>query len=162
MKRKLSTAAISVVVAFSLLFTACGDPGREFVKNTDRVAGYVGTGLTMVNRLEGDGSISTAAALKATQALNQVNIANRELIQVAKSYKVTDAAGNTKIVLPEEGSARLLAILDSSTNTINTLISNPDFTNINPNTRKQIVDLLNSLNATLKSLVDLVAAAKKK
>ncbi len=163
MKRKLSAAALSVVIAFScILSSACGDSGREFVKNTDRVAGYIGTGLSMVNRLEGDGTLSTAGALQATKVLKQLDLANRELITVAKSYKVTDASGNTKIELPADGKARLLAILDSSTTAINSLISNPEVLKIDAGKRKQIVDLLNSLNLTMKSLIDLVNAAKQK
>lgn len=149
----------TIAMLGTLLCAGC-DKGKELAKTTDRLAGYIGTGLSIVDRLQGSGSISTESAIAATEAFRQLNLMNGQLITETKAYLVTDDQGNVVLALPADGKQKLLAIVGTGQGALVKLLQDPRFLSISPDKRKQLNRTINDVGETLKSIIELINAAK--
>lgn len=152
MKKFFSIALIAT--AFSMI--ACADQGKQFAATTDRVAGYVGTGLIIVDQQTTTGQMSADTGVAIVTALRAINTLNGQLIAEAKNH--IDANGNLN--LTAEGQSKLLSIVNSSTAVVNTLVNDPRVTSIPNEKRVAINAVIGNLNATLVSLDELIKAIK--
>lgn len=147
---------LGLVVLIGLSASACNDKGKQFAATTDRVAGYVGTGLILVDQYTSTGQMSAETGVAIVTVLRQVNTLNGQLVTEAKTYVQPDGS----LALTGDGQQKLLAILASSTSIINTLTNDPRVLAL-PNTQKaQINALTVNLGATIATLGELIKTIK--
>lgn len=147
---------LGLIVLVGLSASACSDKGKQFAATTDRVAGYVGTGLLLVDQYTAAGQMSPETGTAIVTILRQVNTLNGQLITEGKRYVQPD--GNLK--LTGDGQQQLLAIVATSTSLANTLINDPRVLALPDNQRKQITMLVVNLSTTVLSIGELVKAIK--
>ena len=146
---------ILLILAASSL-TAC-DKDREFVKTMDRAAGYIQTGLDLVEYQADNNQISPESAIVITSALQAVNTVNGELIAETKNYLSEDGKS---LKLNTASKAKLLAIVESSKNVAINLLSNPQFTSLPEDKRVKYTVLIRELTATIDVVGQLINAVK--
>ena len=149
-------ASLFLLIVVSTMFGGCSDQGKQFAATTDRIAGYVGTGLILVDQQTATGQMSAETGVAIVTALRSVNTLNGQLVAEAKQY--VDANGNLK--LTGDGQAKLLKILDSSQAVVNTLLNDTRVTSMEPAKREQITGVVANIGATIASLGELVKTAK--
>ena len=149
-------ASFLILIAISTMLGGCSDEGKQFAATTDRIAGYVGTGLILVDQQTSTGQMSAETGVAIVTALRSVNTLNGQLVTEAKQY--VDANGNLK--LTGDGQAKLLKILDSSQAVVNTLLNDTRVTSMEPAKREQITSVVANIGATIASLGELVKTAK--
>ncbi len=147
---------LGLIVLVGLSGAACSDQGKQFAATTDRVAGYVGTGLILVDQYTSTGQMSNETGAAIVTVLRQVNTLNGQLVAEAKTYVQPD--GN--LALTGDGQAKLLAILASSTNVINTLTNDPRVLALPDGQKTQINALTANLGATIATLGELIKTVK--
>ena len=146
---------IALILAASSL-TAC-NKDREFVKTMDRAAGYIQTGLDLVEYQADNNQISPASAIAITSALQSVNTVNGELIAETKNHLSEDGKS---LKLNTASKAKLLAIVESSKNVAINLLSNPQFTSLPEDKRVKYTVLIRELTATIDVVGQLINAVK--
>lgn len=144
------------LLIFSCVSFGCSDQGKQFAATTDRIAGYVGTGLIIVDQQTTTGQMSPETGVAIVTDLRSVNTLNGQLVTEAKQY--VDKDGNLK--LTGDGQAKLLKILDSSQAVVNTLLTDTRVTSMEPAKREQITSVVANIGATIASLGELVKTAK--
>ena len=147
---------LGLIVLVGLSGAACNDKGKQFAATTDRVAGYVGTGLILVDQYTSTGQMSNETGVAIVTVLRQVNTLNGQLVTEAKTYVQPDGS----LALTGDGQAKLLAILASSTNIINTLTNDPRVLALPDTQKAQINALVVNLGATIATLGELVKTVK--
>ncbi len=145
------------VLGLGGLTTGC-DKSKEFAKTTDRVAGYVAAGLTLVERQTATGEMSKETGLVIINALDQVNTLNREL--VAEAQKYTTPAGD--LALTADGRTRLLTILGSTKTIATNLVNDPNFLKLSEAKRQEVTLLIQDLTNTITAAASLVEAVRVK
>ena len=150
--RRVSLALIALIA----LTSACSDQGKQFAATTDRIAGYVGTGLIIVDQQTSTGQMSAETGVAIVTALRSVNTLNGQVVDEAKKY--VDENGNLK--LTGDGQDKLLKILDSSTVVVNGLVNDERVLSLQPTQRQQITLVAMNIGATIASLTELVKTAK--
>lgn len=150
--RRASFALIALIA----LTSACSDQGKQFAATTDRIAGYVGTGLVIVDQQTSTGQMSPETGVAIVTALRSVNTLNGQVVDEAKKY--VDSNGNLR--LTGDGQDKLLKILDSSTVVVNGLINDERVLSLQPSQRQQITLVAMNIGATIASLTELVKTAK--
>ena len=153
--RNSGLGLIVLILAASSL-TAC-DKDREFVKTMDRAAGYIQTGLDLVEYQADNNQISPASAIAITSALQAVNTVNGELIAETKNHLSEDGKS---LKLNTASKAKLLAIVESSKNVAINLLSNPQFTSLPEDKRVKYTVLIRELTATIDVVGQLINAVK--
>ena len=149
-------ASFLILIAISTMFGGCSDEGKQFAATADRIAGYVGTGLIIVDQQTSTGQMSPETGVAIVTALRSVNTLNGQLVAEAKQY--VDANGNLK--LTGDGQAKLLKILDSSQAVVNTLLNDTRVISMEATKREQITSVVANIGATIASLGELVKTAK--
>lgn len=149
-------ASFLILIAISTMFGGCSDEGKQFAATTDRIAGYVGTGLLVVDQQTSTGQMSAETGVAIVTALRSVNTLNGQLVTEAKQY--VDANGNLR--LTGDGQAKLLKILDSSQAVVKTLLNDTRVISMEPAKREQITSVVANIGATIASLGELVKTAK--
>lgn len=149
-------ASLFLLIAVSTMFGGCSDQGKQFAATTDRIAGYVGTGLIIVDQQTTTGQMSAETGVAIVTALRSVNTLNGQLVTEAKQY--VDKDGNLR--LTGDGQAKLLKILDSSQAVVNTLLNDTRVTSIEPAKREQITVVVSNISATIATLGELVKTVK--
>lgn len=147
---------LGLVVLIGLSGAACDDKGKQFAATTNRVAGYVGTGLILVDQYTSTGQMSNETGVAIGTVLRRVNTLNGQLVTEAKTYVQPDGT----LALTGDGQAKLLAILTSSTNVINTLTNDPRVLALPDGQKAQINALTANLSATIATLGELVKTVK--
>lgn len=153
--RNSGLGLIVLILAASSL-TAC-DKDREFVKTMDRAAGYIQTGLDLVEYQADNKQISLESAIAITSALQAVNTVNGELIAETKNHLSEDGKS---LKLNTASKAKLLAIVESSKNVAINLLSNPQFTSLPEDKRVKYTVLIRELTATIDVVGQLINAVK--
>lgn len=151
-------ALIAVIALVSLAGVGCSNDGKQFATTTDRIAGYVSTGLTIVDQQTATGQMSKETGVVIVTALRSVNTLNGQVVDEAKKY--VDSKGN--INLTADGKARLVEILASSTQIVTTLTQDDRILKLSQTQREAIMPIIISVNATTASLIELVKAVKTK
>ena len=146
---------IALILAVSSL-TAC-NKDREFVKTMDRAAGYIQTGLDLVEYQADNNQISPESAIVIASALQAVNTVNGELIAETKNHLSEDGKS---LKLNTASKAKLLAIVESSKNVAINLLSNPQFTSLPEDKRVKYTVLIRELTATIDVVGQLINAVK--
>jgi len=149
-------ASILLLITLASMFGGCSDEGKQFAATTDRIAGYVGTGLIIVDQQTSTGQMSAETGVAIVTALRSVNTLNGQLVAEAKQY--VDKDGNLR--LTGDGQAKLLKILDSSQAVVNTLLNDTRVISMEPTKREQITNVVANIGATIASLGELVKTAK--
>lgn len=147
---------LGLIVLVGLSGVACNDKGKQFAATTDRVAGYVGTGLILVDQYTSTGQMSPETGVAIVTVLRQVNTLNGQLVTEAKTYVQPDGS----LALTGDGQQKLLNILASSTNIINTLTNDPRVLALPDTQKAQINALVVNLGATIATLGELVKTVK--
>lgn len=147
---------LALIVLIGLSSVACSDKGKQFAATTDRVAGYVGTGLILVDQYTSTGQMSAETGVAIVTVLRQVNTLNGQMVTEAKTYVQPDGS----LALTGDGQAKLLAILASSTNIVNTLTNDPRVLSLPDTQKAQINALVVNLGATIATLGELVKTVK--
>ena len=147
---------LALIVLIGLSSVACSDKGKQFAASTDRIAGYVGVGLIIVDQQTSTGQMSPETGVAIVTALRQVNTLNGQLVIEAKKY--IDADGN--LALTGDGQQNLLNILASSNVIINTLVNDPRVSNLEDGKKAQIIAVTNNLSATIATIGELIKTAK--
>ena len=147
---------LGLIVLVGLSAVACSDKGKQFAATTDRVAGYVGTGLILVDQYTSTGQMSAETGVAIVTVLRQVNTLNGQLVTEAKTYVQPDGT----LALTGDGQTKLLAILTSSTNVINTLTNDLRVLALPESQKAQINALTANLGATIATLGELVKTVK--
>ena len=154
MKRLL----LILTVVCALLLSGC-DAGREFAKNTDRVAALIGVGQQLVQRQTEINEMSATTGLQIAQTLLQLNTLNRELIDEGQRYLSND---RKRLELTEDGKTRLLVIASSTQTVISSLLSNPEFGKLSPTARQQWLETLRALSDSVKTTIKLIQTVEAK
>ena len=149
-------ASLFLLIVVSTMFGGCSDQGKQFAATTDRIAGYVGTGLILVDQQTTTGQMSAETGVAIVTALRSVNTLNGQLVAEAKQY--VDKDGNLR--LTGDGQAKLLKILDSSQAVVNTLLNDTRVTSMEPAKREQITAIVSNISATIVTLGELVKTVK--
>lgn len=149
-------ASILLLITLASMFGGCSDEGKQFAATTDRIAGYVGTGLIIVDQQTSTAQMSAETGVAIVTALRSVNTLNGQLVAEAKQY--VDKNGNLR--LTGDGQAKLLKILDSSQAVVNTLLNDQRVISMEPAKREQITNVVANIGATIASLGELVKTAK--
>lgn len=152
MKRFSGFIALGLILAMA---SAC-DSSKEFAKMTDRVAGYVSTGIDIAEKDLDKGSNAQVQTLGTLRAINTIN---GELIVESKKYLSADGK---KFALTGNGKQDLLKVLGSGHKTLQSLLGNEDFLKIEAGKRKAIERTINDLTETFAVMVELVNAVKTK
>ena len=142
----------------SLASFGCSNDGKQFAATTDRIAGYVSTGLTLVDQQTSTGLMSRDTGAAIVVALRSVNTLNAQVIEEGKRY-VDPTTGN--INLTADGKVKLVDILNSSTQIAVTLTQDDRILKLSQTQREQILGIIGGINATTSSLIQLVKAAKE-
>jgi hypothetical protein len=137
----------------------CSNDGKQFAATTDRIAGYVSTGLTIVEQQTSTGLMSRDTGAAIVVALRSVNTLNAQVILEGQRY-VDPNTG--KINLTADGKVKLIDILNSSTQIAATLTQDDRILKLSQTQREQILGIIGGINATTGSLIQLVKAAKEK
>lgn len=144
------------LLAIGATQTACTSD-KEYAKTLDRVSGYVGSGLALVDRQTSTGEMSKETGYVIANSLNQINELNGQLITESKKYI---SPYGQKLQLTVDGKTKILTLLASSQKIANDLVSNPTFAAIPDAKRQQYVILINDLTGTIAALAELVNAVK--
>jgi hypothetical protein len=148
-----------LIALVSLASFGCSNDGKQFAATTDRIAGYVSTGLTLVDQQTSTGLMSRDTGAAIVVALRSVNTLNAQVIEEAKRY-VDPTTG--AINLTADGKVKILDILNSSTQIAVTLTQDDRILKLSQTQRDQILGIIGGINATTSSLIQLVKAAKEK
>ena len=148
--------AFYALLIFSCVSFGCSDQGKQFAATTDRIAGYVGTGLIIVDQQTTTGQMSAETGVAIVTVLRQVNTLNGQLVTEAKTYVQPDGT----LALTGDGQQKLLAILASSTSIVNTLTNDPRVLALPDTQKTQINALVVNLGATIATLGELVKTVK--
>lgn len=154
--RYLGFILLAGLIGMAGMTTGC-DKSKEYAKTLDRVSGYVGTGLELVEFQVRAGQLEKDPAVAIVTALNAVNEINGQLI--AESRKHVSPDGKT-LVLDSESKGKLLAIVASSQNVAVGLINNPTFQSIPQDKRDKYTILIKEITATVDILGQLINAVK--
>jgi hypothetical protein len=120
------------------------------------VAGYVGTGLILVDQYTSTGQMSAETGVAIVTVLRQINTLNGQLVTEAKTYVQPDGS----LALTGDGQQKLLNILASSTSIVNTLTNDPRVLGLPDTQKTQINALVGNLGATIATLGELVKTVK--
>jgi len=150
---------LTVILGLCLAGAGCSNDGKQFAATTDRIAGYVSTGLTIVEQQTSTGLMSRDTGAAIVVALRSVNTLNAQVILEGQRY-VDPNTG--KINLTADGKVKLLDILNSSTQIAATLTQDDRILKLSQTQREQILGIIGGINATTGSLIQLVKAAKEK
>jgi len=155
----MRTLLLTAILGLCLAGAGCSDDGKQFAATTDRIAGYVSTGLTIVEQQTSTGLMSRDTGAAIVVALRSVNTLNAQVILEGQRY-VDPNTG--KINLTADGKVKLLDILNSSTQIAATLTQDDRILKLSQTQREQILGIIGGINATTGSLIQLVKAAKEK
>lgn len=147
------------ILCLCLAGAGCSNDGKQFAATTDRIAGYVSTGLTIVEQQTSTGLMSRDTGAAIVVALRSVNTLNAQVILEGQRY-VDPNTG--KINLTADGKVKLIDILNSSTQIAATLTQDDRILKLSQTQREQILGIIGGINATTGSLIQLVKAAKEK
>jgi hypothetical protein len=134
------------------------DKSKQLAATTDRVAGYVAAGLTIVERQTTTGEMSTETGAVIVNALDKVNTLNKELIAEARNYQTPDGG----LALTESGKAKLLTLLGSGKAIATNLVNDPTFLKLPVAKRQEVALLIQDLTNTITAAVSLVEAIQTK
>ena len=148
-----------LIALVSLASFGCSNDGKQFAATTDRIAGYVSTGLTLVDQQTSTGLMSRDTGAAIVVALRSVNTLNAQVIEEGKRYVDPNTGA---INLTADGKVKLLDILNSSTQIAVTLTQDDRILKLSQAQREQILGVIGGINATTSSLIQLVKAAKEK
>lgn len=137
--------------------TAACDKSTEYAKTLDRVAGYVGTGLDLVEYQVGTGQLAKDPAIAITTALITVNEINGQLIVETKKYISADGKS---LNIDQAGKDKLLAIVNSSRSVATGLLANQSFASIPDDKRQKYIVLINEITATIDVVGQLIDTVK--
>jgi hypothetical protein len=112
---------LSLCLLLSLSLTACGDKSdaRRLALVSDRVAGYVSTGLTLIESQEALGVLTTDAAVSLVTGLRALNTVTAEIVRETRPL-LDPATGELR--LSAEDRSKLLGILSTGRNVISSLL----------------------------------------
>ena len=150
---------LTVIFGLCLADAGCSDDGKQFAATTDRIAGYVSTGLTIVEQQTSTGLMSRDTGAAIVVALRSVNTLNAQVILEGQRY-IDPNTG--KINLTADGKVKLIDILNSSTQIAATLTQDDRILKLSQTQREQILGIIGGINATTGSLIQMVQAAKEK
>lgn len=145
-------------LALALVATAACDKSKEYAKMNARLAGYLQVGLELVDRQTSAGQMSASTGLAVVNALSAVNTINGELIAESKKYLSPDGSA---LVFDPAGKARVLQIVESGETVLANLLTSDAFASLDPDKRKQWVELIQNLTLTLDTLGEVVKATKE-
>lgn len=155
----MRTLLLTAILGLCLAGAGCSDDGKQFAATTDRIAGYVSTGLTIVEQQTSTGLMSRDTGAAIVVALRSVNALNAQVILEGQRY-VDPNTG--KINLTADGKVKLIDILNSSTQIAATLTQDDRILKLSQTQREQILGIIGGINATTGSLIQMVKAAKEK
>lgn len=155
---KLPAVILIPVLGLSILGASGCDRGREFAATLDRVSGYVGTGLAIVDEQTAAGTMSPETGAAIVTTLRQVNTVNGKLITEARQYLTPDG----KLALTANGQTSLLAIVGSSRSVAVKLLTDPRITSLPEAEQAKWVSVVNNLTTTLDLIAEIVKTAKTK
>jgi len=136
--------------------SACSDQGKQFAATTDRIAGYVGTGLVVVDQLSTTEQISPETATTIVTVLRQVNTINGQVIVEAKKYVRPDGT----LALTGDGQQKILTLVSSANSLVTNLLNDSRVVNLPETQRKQINAFSINLKQTLIALDQLIKTIK--
>lgn len=145
-------------LALALVATAACDKSKEYAKLNARLAGYIQVGIELVDRQTSAGQMSAGTGLAVVNALSTVNTINGELIAESKKYLSPDGSA---LVFDPAGKARVLQIVESGETVLANLLTSDAFASLDPDKRKQWVELIQNLTLTLDTLGEVVRATKE-
>lgn len=104
----------------SLTLTGCGDKSdaRRLALVSDRVAGYVSTGLGLVESQEALGVLPTDAAVSLVTGLRAINTVTAEIVRETRPLLDPETG---ELRLSAEDRSKLLGILSTGRNVISSL-----------------------------------------
>jgi len=150
---------LTAILGLCLAGAGCSNDGKQFAATTDRIAGYVSTGLTIVEHQTSTGLMSRDTGAAIVVALRSVNTLNGQVIEEGKRYVDPNTGA---ISLTADGKTRIIDILNSSTQIAVTLTQDDRVLKLSQTQREQILGIIGGINATTGSLIQLVKAAKEK
>ncbi len=108
----------------SVTLTACGDKSdaRRLALVSDRVAGYVSTGLTLIESQEALGVLPTDAAVSLVTGLRAVNTVTAEIVRETRPLLDPETG---ELRLSAEDRSKLLGTLSTGQNVISSLLTDP-------------------------------------
>jgi len=136
--------------------SACSDQGKQFAATTDRIAGYIGTGLVVVDQLSTAEQISPETATAIVTVLRQVNTINGQVIVEAKKYVKPDGT----LALTGDGQQKILTLVSSANGLVTNLLNDSRVINLPEAQRKQINAFSINLKQTLIALDQLIKTIK--
>jgi len=83
---------IALIALVALTSAGCSNDGKQFAATTDRIAGYVSTGLTLVDQQTSTGLMSRDTGAVIVVALRSVNTLNAQVIEEGKRYVFVNGA----------------------------------------------------------------------
>lgn len=115
---------VSLFLLLSLSLTACGDKSdaRRLALVSDRVAGYVSTGLTLIESQESLGVLPTETAVSLVTGLRAVNTVTAEIVRETRPLLDPETG---ELRLSAEDRSKLLGILSTGRNVISSLLTDP-------------------------------------
>jgi len=139
----------------SLALTACGDKSdaRRLALVSDRVAGYVSTGLTLIESQEALGVLPTDAAVSLVTGLRAVNTVTAEIVRETRPL-LDPATGELR--LSAEDRSKLLGILSTGRNVISALLTDPRVSNMPKAKADQWRAIINGLLENLRLTEEIV------
>jgi hypothetical protein len=135
------------------------DAGREFVKNTDRVAALIGVGQQLITRQTELREMSPTTGVLIAQTLLQLNTLNTQLIDEGQRYVSVDGK---RLEINGDGKTRLLSIANSAQTVVSSLLTNPEFGNLSPAQRQQWIETLRAISDTLQTTIRLIQTVEAK
>ena len=139
----------------SLALTACGDKSdaRRLALVSDRVAGYVSTGLGLIESQEALGVLPTEAAVSLVTGLRALNTVTAEIVRETRPL-LDPATGELR--LSAEDRSKLLGILSTGRNVISALLTDPRLSTLPKSRADQWRAIVNGLLENLR-LVEEIA-----
>lgn len=115
---------LSLCLLLSVTLTACGDKSdaRRLALVSDRVAGYVSTGLTLIESQEALGVLPTETAVSLVTGLRAVNTVTAEIVRETRPLLDPETG---ELRLSAEDRSKLLGILSTGQNVISSLLTDP-------------------------------------
>jgi hypothetical protein len=138
-----------------LSLTACGNKSdaRRLALVSDRVAGYVSTGLTLIESQEALGVLSTDAAVSLVTGLRALNTVTAEIVRETRPLLDPETG---ELRLSAEDRSKLLGILSSGRNVISTLLTDPRVSNLPRSQADQWRAVVNGLLENLRLVEEIV------
>lgn len=146
---------LSLCLLLSLWLTACGDKSdaRRLALVSDRVAGYVSTGLTLIKSQEALGVLPTETAVSLVTGLRAVNTVTAEIVRETRPLLDPETG---ELRLTAEDRSKLLGILSTGRNVISSLLTDPRVSTLPKAQADQWRAVVNGLLENLRLIEEIV------